>query len=170
MGVVIVNRTDYITKMATILDDKTKFLKLGDLSLDDTHKIKIKFLELFGKNYFLRSLRVNPSQSPRIYGLPKIHKSGIPLRPNLSLCHSAQHELAKRLIQLLNPVLEFYSGFRVDDSFPLLPLFVNFLLMLTQHFWCLLIFFRCLLMFLLMKQFLCWLFIPLSFNISSFFP
>ena len=29
-GVVILNSIDYITKMATILDDTTKFLKLGD--------------------------------------------------------------------------------------------------------------------------------------------
>ena len=41
-GVVILNRTDYITKLATILDDTIKFLKLGDLFFDDTHKLKIK--------------------------------------------------------------------------------------------------------------------------------
>ena len=52
-----------------------------------------------------------------MYGLPKIHKSGIPLRPILSLCHSAQHALTKWLIQLLNPVLKFYSGFCDNDSF-----------------------------------------------------
>ena len=28
--------------MATILDDTTKFLKLGDLSFDDTHKLEIE--------------------------------------------------------------------------------------------------------------------------------
>ena len=37
--------------MAIILDDTTKFLKIGDLSFDDTHKLEIKlqkrFLELF---------------------------------------------------------------------------------------------------------------------------
>ena len=39
--------------MGTILDDTTKFLKIGDLSFDDPHKFKIKFpkrfLELFKK-------------------------------------------------------------------------------------------------------------------------
>ena len=33
------------------------------------------------------------------------------------MCHSIQHSLAKWLIQLLNPVLAFYSRFCVDDSF-----------------------------------------------------
>ena len=41
-GVVILNRTDYITKMPTILDDTTKFLKIGDLSFHETHKLEIK--------------------------------------------------------------------------------------------------------------------------------
>ena len=36
-GVVILNRTDYITKMVAILNDSTKFLKLGHLSHDDSH-------------------------------------------------------------------------------------------------------------------------------------
>ena len=52
-----------------------------------------------------------------MYGLPKIHNFGIPLRPILSMCHSVQHSLAKWLIQFLNPVLAFYLEFCVDDSF-----------------------------------------------------
>ena len=52
-----------------------------------------------------------------MYGLPKIHKPGFPLRPILSKCHSVQHSLAKWLIEVLKPVLEFYSGFCVKDSF-----------------------------------------------------
>ena len=57
-GVVILNSTKYITKLATILDDITKFLKLCDLSLDDTHKLEIKlqkrFLVLFKKKIISR--------------------------------------------------------------------------------------------------------------------
>ena len=52
-----------------------------------------------------------------MYGLPKIHKSDIPFRLILSIYHSVQHSLAKWLIQLLNPVFAFYSGFCVVDSF-----------------------------------------------------
>ena len=52
-----------------------------------------------------------------MYGLPKIHKPSIPLRPILSMCHSAQHSLATWLVEVLNPVLEFYSGYCVKDSF-----------------------------------------------------
>ena len=63
-GFVILNRTDYTTKIANILDGTTKFLKLGDLSLDDTHKLEIKlqkrFLELFKKKIISREV-YNPS-------------------------------------------------------------------------------------------------------------
>ena len=52
-----------------------------------------------------------------MYGLPKIRKLDVPLRPILSMCHSVQHSLAKWLVECLNPVLEFYTGFCVKDSF-----------------------------------------------------
>ena len=111
--------------MATILNNTTKFLKIGDLSFDDTHKLEIKsqkgLLELFKKKFISREVYelIHPigSQRPRMYGLPKIHKSDIPLRPILSMYHSVQHSLAKWLIQVLNPVIAFYSGFCVDDSY-----------------------------------------------------
>ena len=52
-----------------------------------------------------------------MYRLPKIHKPGIPFHPILSMCHSVQYSLAKWLVECLNPVLDFYSGFCVKDSF-----------------------------------------------------
>ena len=124
-GVVILNRADYVSKMDAILEDTNKFLKLGDLSFDDTQKIKNKlqkrFLELFRSKLISKEVYefIHPVglQRPRMYGLPKIHKSGIPLWPILSMCHSAQHSLAKWLVEVLNPVLEFYFGCCVKDSF-----------------------------------------------------
>ena len=98
-GIVILNCTDYITKMITILDNTTKFLKIGDLSFDDTQKLEIKlqkqYLELFKKKFISRKVYelICPIglQRLRMYGLPKIHKSDIPLRPILSMSHSVQH-------------------------------------------------------------------------------
>ena len=125
VGIMILNHTDYITIMDTILDDTTKFLKIGDLSFDNTHKLKIKlrkpFLKLFKKKFISSEVYelIHPVglQRPRMYGLSKICKSDIPLWPILSMCHSVQHSLVIWLIQVLNSVLAFYSGFCVDDSF-----------------------------------------------------
>ena len=37
---IILNRADYISKIDAILGDSSKFLKLGDLSFDDTQKLE----------------------------------------------------------------------------------------------------------------------------------
>ena len=53
-----------------------------------------------------------------MYGLPKIHKpEPIPLRPILSMSGSAQHELARWLGEVLEPVLAKCSSRVVKDSF-----------------------------------------------------
>ena len=54
---------------------------------------------------------------PRLYGLPKIHKNDIPLRPILSMVNSAQHKLAKFINYQLEPVLKYYSSYTLKDSF-----------------------------------------------------
>ena len=51
-----------------------------------------------------------------MYGLPKIHKPNIKLRPILSLIGSAQHKLAKWLSEVLDPVLKKYSKHCIKDS------------------------------------------------------
>ena len=50
-------------------------------------------------------IRPSGSQRPKMYGLPKTHKTDIPLRPILSMFGSSQHELAKFLAVTLQPVL-----------------------------------------------------------------
>ena len=51
-----------------------------------------------------------------MYGLPKTHKKDVPLRPILSMTGSAQHQLAKYLSSLLEPVLTLYSSNCIRDS------------------------------------------------------
>ena len=62
-------------------------------------------------------IRPTGSQRPQMYGLPKIHKPNVPLRPILSMIGSAQHELAKWLSAVLDPVLQKYSKHCIKDSF-----------------------------------------------------
>ena len=40
------------------------------------------------------------SQESRMYGLPKIHKPNVPLRPILYMCGLMQYELAKWLVPI----------------------------------------------------------------------
>ena len=49
-------------------------------------------------------LRPSGSLPPRIYGLPKIHKDGVPLRPIVSCIKSPTYQLAKHIAQLISPL------------------------------------------------------------------
>ena len=49
-------------------------------------------------------LRCSSGTTPPIYGLPKIHKSGVPLRPIVSFYTSPVYQLSKFLVKLLSPL------------------------------------------------------------------
>ena len=42
--------------------------------------------------------------TPQIYGLPKVHKEGIPLRPTVAAKGSPSHLLGKELVRILSPL------------------------------------------------------------------
>ena len=144
-GVVILNKSDYIKKMGSILEDKTKFLNMGGVHLHDNtakneQKLQKRLLDLANQNILARDVydRVRPtgSQRPRMYGLPKTHKEDIPLRPILSMIGSSQHELAKWLAEILAPVLKLYSSHSVKDSFTFANFIQNCNLEPTKTFLC----------------------------------
>ena len=111
--------------MLGILDDPSKFEKLGPTSSNDNtanieSKLQKCLLELF-KDSIPKSLYQNicptGSQRPRMYGLPKTHKTNVPLRPILSMTGSSHHKLSKWLASLLELVLKHFSTHCIHDSF-----------------------------------------------------
>ena len=67
---------------------------------------KLKGLEKNGEitNALYNKLRPTGSQPPRIYGLPKIHKPDIPLRPIVSCIGSPTYQLSKHITSLISPL------------------------------------------------------------------
>ena len=125
-GCVLLNKSDYLHKMLDIIGDSRKFKLLGCATkFDNVNKVEneiTKFLKQLLDNKEITEDIFNlvkpvGSITPRMYGLPKIHKEGIPLRPILSMVKSAQHKLAKFLNCCLEPVLEYYSAYTLKDSF-----------------------------------------------------
>lgn len=125
-GVVILSKSDYIQKMNNILEDQTKFERVGPASSCDNtagveSRLQKRLLELFKAKLLpesvYRSIRPTGSQRPRMYGLPKTHKQDVPLRPILSMTGSAHHELSKWLASLLQPVLDRFTAHCISDSF-----------------------------------------------------
>lgn len=125
-GVVILNKCDYISKMDLILGDKSKFEILGPAcDNDNTSKIEARIQRLLltlkkaGKISSAEYDDIRPTGSirPRMYGLPKTHKSNVPLRPILSMVGSAYHKVAKWIARYLEPVSLLYGGNCIRDSF-----------------------------------------------------
>ena len=86
---VVMNKADYISKMGSILDDETKFKKLGPVETHDTTvRTEKEFKEYLTSmktkglisEMIAKQIRPVGSQRARMYGAPKLHKSEVPLR------------------------------------------------------------------------------------------
>ena len=123
---VILQKDDYVQKMLSILNDSTKFLCLGPSSQCD-HTLKTEYFLQSHLKKLLDSKEIsedvyndicpNGSVRPRLYGLPKVHKTGVPLRPILSMSGSPQYRISKWLCEMLKPVVNYYGTRCVQDSF-----------------------------------------------------
>ena len=49
-------------------------------------------------------LRCSVPQPPKLYGLPKLHKPGFPMRPIVSFCGSPTYQLSKYVTTILQPL------------------------------------------------------------------
>ncbi|XP_066267643.1 uncharacterized protein [Branchiostoma lanceolatum] len=109
---VIFDREQYDKKVQDLLRDKDIYMPL---KRDPTSKFKkaihdvLKRLEEKDKvlDHHVTYLRLNPTteQPPSFYGLPKIHKPGVPLRPIVSSIGSVTYNLASHLAQILGPLV-----------------------------------------------------------------
>ena len=124
MGTVLLDKTDYITKMYNILDDHSEFQKPSSI-YDSTDKVeqqltdRLKSLKI---NNIIRcsqfdSLKPTGSRIPRLYSLPKVHKPEVALRPVLDMFGSPYHAVAKWLAEILKPVHRALTKYSVRDTF-----------------------------------------------------
>ncbi|XP_067627468.1 uncharacterized protein [Eurosta solidaginis] len=100
---------DYNNKMDEILNDLTMYrIQRQDLTLKLQNKNnslvdKLFKMELVSKKD-RNKLTTTTALPPRIYGLPKIHKKGTPLRPICSATGSPAHALCKYVAYILKNV------------------------------------------------------------------
>ncbi|XP_020295119.1 uncharacterized protein LOC109860447 [Pseudomyrmex gracilis] len=97
---VIMNKTDYDTKIQTLLTDST----YEKLKKDPTALLNTLTTNLIKKNNLPNVLIPRNAVPPRLYGLPKIHKNNIPLRPIVSAINSPTYDLARFLVSKLEPL------------------------------------------------------------------
>lgn len=107
---VLLDSSDYHTKMLALLEDQQTY---APLARDPTSRLQSKLQELLTrlfklvpphhKGLYYRLLCTNGS-APAIYGLPKIHKPGVPLRPIVDFSRSPLYRLSGYLHQVLSPL------------------------------------------------------------------
>ncbi|MGL4481483.1 MAG: reverse transcriptase domain-containing protein, partial [Lactococcus garvieae] len=128
-GIVLLNKNDYVDKMSYILNDGSKFTQAtGDK--DYTSKAETQLTECLKRlrkaNFISDNIfeRIRPSGTviPRLYGLPKIHKPDVPLRPILDMCNSPYHATAKWLAEILEPIRHDLCQHSLRDSFEFVDL------------------------------------------------
>ena len=111
-GTVILDRSEYIEKVESILNDNTKFKEI----FEDPFKVITKLedrlarllrtvlkLNIISKDTF-NNLFSSGASPGVLYGLPKIHKIGNPIRPVLSTLHTFNYNLAKFFVPILEPL------------------------------------------------------------------
>ena len=108
---VVMNKADYIEKANTLLNDTNTYTKLdSDPTKTTTTRINNQLKTLKDKKKLnittYNHLRSSDATIAKFYGLPKIHKPDIPLRPIVSLPGSPTYNLAKHLASILKPLTE----------------------------------------------------------------
>ena len=100
--------------MDLILSDHSKFVLKGNPSFQPIFKVETRinnFLKYLKDNNVISDvtyidLYCSGSSYGILYGLPKVHKEGIPLRPILASYNTPSYKLAKYLVPLLQTFSE----------------------------------------------------------------
>ena len=109
VSMVVLDKEDYIKKSEELLHQST----YKQLPSDPTTKHKNRLISILKSikaeggidNTTYKRLYITEAGSPKYYGLPKIHKQGVPLRPIISIKGSATYESAKELAKILKPLV-----------------------------------------------------------------
>ena len=146
---VLLDRQKYDEKLLHLLSDETTYTKLKrDPAPSLERKMNALLLQLQKEGQLPRvlylRLRSSAGQTPRLYGLPKIHKPDTPLRPIVSFISSPTYHLSQYLARVLSPLVgntsttvrnsqdfvEFISSQKLEDgevlvSFDVVSLFTK---------------------------------------------
>ena len=105
---VVIDTVEYIKKAKEVLEDTNTYKAI---QADPTSKLKNKLISILRRiknatglqDNIYRKMYPTGASPPRFYGLPKIHKNNIPLRPIVSSIGSVAYGLAKVLADIIKP-------------------------------------------------------------------
>ena len=109
VALVVLNTEDYIKKAEDLLNQNTYRV----LTTDPTMRLKNKMINLLKSikskggisEELYKRLYPTGAGSPKFYGLPKIHKPGMPLRPIVSSIGAVTYQTSKEVARILKPLV-----------------------------------------------------------------
>ena len=119
----ILDRTDYVDKMMNVLSDVTKFKTVSASIIKTVTQLedkinrflnKLKKLGMIGESVY-NELFASGCSPGILYGLPKIHKLGVPIRPIFAACNTPSYNLAKFLVPILSSLTR--NNFTISNSY-----------------------------------------------------
>ncbi|XP_044760307.1 uncharacterized protein LOC123317762 [Coccinella septempunctata] len=121
--VVIITKDEYNKKMQELLDDKTTYKGMKrDMTVTMEKKnnkiVKDWLQEKYITAQEAKTMIVHNSKISKMYGLPKVHKENIPLRPIVSFIQSPLYKLSKYMANILSKVTNT-NPYYIKNSFHL---------------------------------------------------
>lgn len=111
------NKKDYDEKMLDHLNNSGSYTRLKNNSIRKFSKIVKELVKASNEHTTKNLIETNP-YTPRIYGAPKIHKEGVPIRPIVNTIDGPTYHLAKYLAKKRKPLLGNTSSFvKVSNHF-----------------------------------------------------
>ena len=123
-GIVILNKNDYKEKMQAILSDSSKFVEVKDVTpIISTLRAEGRLNATVNKlknnsviDQTLASKLTTSGSFPGVmYGLPKVHKPNIPMRPILSANGTTAYNLSQYLVSLISDLTT--NEFTIKNSY-----------------------------------------------------
>ena len=109
VALVVMEKADYIKKAEDLLKEDTYKRIPEDRTVKQKNKLIniLKYIKTEGglNEESYRRLYPTGAGSPKFYGLPKIHKPGIPLRPIISSIGTVTYNTAKELAKILKALV-----------------------------------------------------------------
>lgn len=115
--------SDYDKKMNTLLEDKKTYKIIKTDPTKKYQKQNNELIDRWDKKLYIppsvaKNLKIHNAITPKIYGLPKIHKNDVPLRPIVSCIQSPFNLLSKFLKNILNNIV-YKNNYYIRDSIDL---------------------------------------------------
>ncbi|KAA3676065.1 uncharacterized protein DEA37_0010487, partial [Paragonimus westermani] len=121
-GGVVVDETRCVDKVLSILSDRQKFRFHGQkensclIEQRVCHQLEVILKHRWADEKTYKHPKPGGYSLPQLYGLPKIHKQRIRLRPIVAVSNSLQHKLARWLVEIFKPVTKHFDRFNIKDS------------------------------------------------------